>query len=198
MDIRLNNISKSYNGSYVLKDLDITIPDGAITCIMGPSGAGKTTLINIIMGLIAPDSGTVTGTAGRSFAAVFQEDRLIEHYDAVKNVQLVCHKKLSQEIVREHFNQVGLTDYDDKPASALSGGMRRRVELVRAILADRNIIILDEPFKGLDEDMKLKAISYVKEHASGRTVIVITHNKDEADALGGFIVILNNIGYNKL
>lgn len=198
MAIRLDKISKSYNDSYVLKDVDITIPDGAITCIMGPSGAGKTTLVNIIMGLVSPDSGTVTGTEGLSFAAVFQEDRLIEHYDAIKNVQLACHKKLSGETVREHFNRVGLTDYDNKPAKALSGGMRRRVELVRAILAERDIIILDEPFKGLDEDMKQKAICYLKEFTAGRTVIVITHNKEEAEALGGFIVILNNFGYNRL
>lgn len=193
MAIHLHKINKSYNGSYVLKDTDIIISDGAITCIMGPSGAGKTTLIKIIMGLIEPDSGIVTGTAGLSFAAVFQEDRLIEHYDALKNVQLVCQRKLSEETIRRHFKQVGLADYDNKPAGALSGGMRRRVELVRAILADRDIIILDEPFKGLDDAVKSQAVSYVKEYTSGKTVLVITHNKEEADELGAELIIMGNL-----
>ncbi len=187
MDIRVRNISKAYNGVTVLKELDLTIREGSINCIMGASGSGKTTLANILMGLVKPDKGEVQGLAGEKITAVFQEDRLIEHWDAVKNILLVCGKQVTEAVVRDHLKMVGLDEEQKKPVRSYSGGMRRRVALVRALLADGKVILLDEPFKGLDEALRLKVISYLKEQTHGKTLILITHDKEDARLLGAEI-----------
>ena len=121
---------------------------------MGPSGIGKTTLAKILMGLTKPDKGRIEGMTGRKLAAVFQEDALIEHWDAVKNIQLVCQGSISREMIQDEFDCIGLKDYNDKPVSQLSGGMRRRVAILRSIMAESDFIIMDEPFKGLDDGLK--------------------------------------------
>lgn len=193
MDIRLININKEFNGVTVLHGLNLTIKECAISCIMGPSGSGKTTLANILMGLVKPDRGEVQGTKDLKISAVFQEDRLIEHWDAVKNVLLVCGKANTEAEVKEHFNRVGLEDIPNKPVRSFSGGMRRRVAIVRAIMAESNLVILDEPFKGLDEALKLKVISYLREKTACRTVIVITHDAEDAELLGADIHVLDKL-----
>ncbi|MDI9508584.1 MAG: ABC transporter ATP-binding protein [Clostridiales bacterium] len=183
MDIQVKNLNKSFNKQQVLNDVDMTFPEGRITCIMGPSGIGKTTLVYILMGLLKADSGQVIGLEGKKFAAVFQEDRLIEHWDAIKNVQLVSGGEVTKDLVKRSFIQIGLTEYEKKPVRALSGGMRRRVAMVRALLSEYDLLIMDEPFKGLDEKLKNQVIDYVKENTKGKTVIIITHDKEEVDLL---------------
>ncbi len=193
MDIQLHNISKSFEGKSILKNLNVTFPEGRMSCLMGVSGVGKTTVVNIIMGLIKPDSGEVTGTKQKKVAAVFQEDRLIEHWDAVKNVGLVCGKTVAEELIVQELNKVGIgiTDCRNKAVKAFSGGMRRRVALVRAVLAKSDIIIMDEPFKGLDEGLKNQVIEYVRENTKGKTVIVVTHDREEVSRLGAGLVQLD-------
>ncbi len=193
MDIRLININKEFDGKKVLQHLDITFRAGTISCIMGPSGSGKTTLANILMGLIKPDSGEIQGLKEVKISAVFQEDRLIEHWDALKNVQLVCGKEITEEVVREHFQKVGLEVLTKKPVRSFSGGMRRRVAMVRALLADSDLILLDEPFKGLDKTLKHRVISYLLEQTVGKTVIVITHEKEDAKLLGAELHTLEKL-----
>ncbi len=190
MDIRLININKEFNGVTVLHGLNLTIKEGAINCIMGPSGSGKTTLANILMGLMKPDKGEIQEPKDLKISAVFQEDRLIEHWDAVKNVLLVCGKAITETEVKEHFHRVGLGDIPNKPVRSFSGGMRRRVAIVRAIMAESNLVILDEPFKGLDEALKLKVISYLREQTAGKTAIVITHDAEDAKLLSADIHVL--------
>lgn len=184
MDIQLVNISKQYNGKTILKDLDMTFTEGTISCIMGTSGSGKTTLLSILMGLIKQDGGEVLGMQGVRSSAVFQEDRLIEHWNAEKNVRLVCGKEITEDMIREHLKRVGLEDVKDKPVRAYSGGMRRRVAIVRALLTESSLILLDEPFKGLDEALKEQVIEYIKEQTVGKTVIVVTHDRMDAGLLG--------------
>lgn len=192
MDIRVTNLNKSFNGQRVINDLTMTIKVGQITCIMGASGVGKTTLAYILMGLLEADSGQITGIEGKKFSAVFQEDRLIENWDAVKNIMLVCAKDISKENINKNLKDIGLTDYEKKPVSSLSGGMRRRVAIVRALLSDYDILVMDEPFKGLDEELRNNVISYVKEKTAGKTVIIITHDKDEVDLIKANLITMTN------
>lgn len=190
MNIELVHINKSFGKNQVLEDINMIFTNGKINCIMGASGIGKTTLIHILMGLIKPDSGNILGIQGKHISAVFQEDRLIEHWDAVKNVMLVCQKGQTQEKVKNHFSRVGLTEYEGKPVLNLSGGMRRRVSIVRALLADYDLIIMDEPFKGLDETLKQQVIDYVVEETLGKTIIIVTHDKDEIKKLGADLILM--------
>lgn len=190
MDIQLQNISIKYDDKRIFNDINVTFPEERMSCLMGASGIGKTTLINIIMGLVKPDSGEILGCKNKKFAAVFQEDRLIEHWDAVKNIKLVCDKAVTEEQIRQELWRVGLIDTDNKPVRTFSGGMRRRVGLIRAILAKSDILIMDEPFKGLDEELKKLVITYVKDSVKGKTVIVVTHEKEEAQLLGADIITI--------
>lgn len=168
MSIKMKNICKSFNGQQVLSDVSMSFSEGKITCIMGASGVGKTTLINILMGLWEADSGEITGINNKKISAVFQEDRLIEHWDAIKNILLVCSGNVTDEIVKKHLEDIGLVDYEGKPVRALSGGMRRRVAIVRAILSEYDILFMDEPFKGLDEKLKNQVVNYVRENTKER------------------------------
>jgi len=190
LDIQLIGISKAFEQIQVFKNLNLTFTEGRIHCIMGASGIGKTTLLNLLMGLIKPDAGQIIGLEGIKIASVFQEDRLIEHWDAIQNVKLVCEKSITVEQIEEEFRKVRLDDYKNKPVLYLSGGMRRRVAIIRAILAPSQLLILDEPFKGLDEELKNSVIRFLVEKTKGKTVIVVTHEKDEVEALGGNIVKL--------
>jgi NitT/TauT family transport system ATP-binding protein len=122
--------------------------------------------------------------------AVFQEDRLIEHWDAIKNIKLVCDKTVTTEQIRQELKKVGIEDSQNQPVRSFSGGMRRRVALIRAMIAKFDILLLDEPFKGLDEALKKRVAEYVKQKTAGKTVIVVTHEKAEAELLGAKLVTL--------
>ena len=159
---------------------------------MGPSGIGKTTVANILAGLALPDSGEVVMHPNPFVVScVFQEERLLEYLSAVKNVLLVCpegKKKLGK--AKELLTQAGLVDSLYKKTEQLSGGMKRRVSLCRALIAEHDLLILDEPFKGLDCGIKPKIMQMVKDSAKEKIVICITHDTDEARFLGGSLRIM--------
>lgn len=191
-DICITNLSKSYGVRNVFEDLNIRIKSGAMTCIMAPSGAGKTTLLRILMGLEKADRGVVTGLENQRFSAVFQEERLCEHMTAQDNVRLVLPKTVvpGSQTVRQEMTRLGLKDCYAQPVSELSGGMRRRVSILRALLAEYEVLFLDEPFKGLDDTLKEQVIAYVKEKTRGKTVIFVTHDQKEALDMGASIIQL--------
>lgn len=182
-DIRLIDVHKAFDGKTVISGVSYTFRSGSVTALTGPSGSGKTTLLNIILGLTRPDSGIVVGVSGLRMGVVFQEDRLIERLSARANVRLVCSKQVSDTEIDAHLRTVDL-DEGDKRASEFSGGMRRRLALVRALIARPELLVLDEPFKGLDETSKSRAIQYIRARKGGATVIVVTHDQTEAQALG--------------
>ena len=189
MDIVVSNLSKSFGTNQVLVDLNITFPEHEITCIMGPSGCGKTTLLKILMGFIHPDKGTVRGVP-KLKSAVFQEDRLCESFNAVSNIRLICDRKVDTGKIILHLEKIGLKGSLDRQVREFSGGMKRRVAIVRAILAKSDVLFLDEPFKGLDVDTKKDVMQYVKENIQGKTVIMVTHSMEEVKALHGRLITM--------
>ena len=191
-NVRIKNISKTYGEKQVLSKLSKEFPAGETTVIMGASGCGKTTLFRILLGLEKADSGEVTGMPER-VAVLFQEDRLCEDASAYENIALVLERKRTraQKDAQKHHvereaAQIGITAEDLKQnVMELSGGMRRRIALLRALLYEADCVILDEPFKGLDAATKQIVMQYVKEKTAGKTTFLVTHDAVEADFFGG-------------
>ena len=156
---------------------------------MGESGCGKTTLLRILAGILPADGGEVSGRDAR-FAAVFQEDRLCGNLTAAANVRLVCGDYRSDGDISAAFAAVGLSGCGDRPARELSGGMKRRVALVRALLAEGGAVLLDEPFKGLDEGTRRQAMEFAREQLLGRTAVIVTHDRSEAEFLAESVIEL--------
>lgn len=169
-DLTLEGVCKRFGGQQVLKDVNLVCGQGEITYLRAPSGSGKTTLLRIIAGMTLPDAGEIRVPPGVSM--VFQEDRLCMGFSAVKNVELVTgDEKTAREALRRVLDEEAL----DKPCEALSGGMKRRVALVRAMEADSSVVLLDEPFTGMDADTRARAEEYIRERQNGRTILIATH-----------------------
>ena len=188
-DIVLNGVSKSFGENRVLDCFSHTFPGGKITVIEGASGRGKTTLLNLIAGLMKPDEGEITGVPEK-IAFVFQEDRLCEEFGALGNLRLVCGRTKTKEELLSHLRELSLADEAKKPVGSFSGGMKRRVAIARAICFDADCVLLDEPFKGLDEALKKDVMDYVLRHTAGKTVLCVTHDPAEAEYLGAEIMTL--------
>lgn len=180
MPIRLEHICRSFGEKQVLRDLSHDFPEGKTTCILGPSGCGKTTLLNILSGLIIPDSGTISGLKDKKISAVFQEDRLFENLSAEKNVLLTARRGFARSDAQALLNELGI-DESARPVRSFSGGMKRRTAIARALAAEYDLLLLDEPMSGLDGETRVLALDAIRRHAQGRTVICVTH--DPADAL---------------
>ena len=180
--IEIQDLSKAFGEQQVLCHLNMDIPLGTCSVLMGPSGKGKTTLLRILLGLEQADSGSINNLP-EIHSAVFQEDRLCDDFTALDNVAMVMRGRKKRDLIREHLAAVGLADASEKPVRLLSGGMRRRVALVRSILADSDMILLDEPFKGLDENARRMVIDYFTERTRGKTTLVVTHDPEEAEML---------------
>lgn len=188
--IKALNISKSFGENVVLKNFSHEFSDGKVTAVLGKSGCGKSTLLNILMGLIPCDGGEVIRPEGCLISAVFQENRLCENLTPSANIRLVTGKRFSKAEIAEELAKVGLSGCENKPVRELSGGMKRRTALLRALLAEYDVLFLDEPFKGLDEDTKQTVMNYCKEKTEGKTVILVTHDMDECEFLADEILRL--------
>lgn len=180
--VKVAGISKSYGEHQVLNGFSMEVQKGKVNCIMGKSGCGKTTLLRIMMGLETADKGECQGMKALRKSAVFQEDRLCENLSSLANIHMVCPEKTKEEILRE-MKAVDLEGGGEKTVSELSGGMKRRVTILRALLAPYDILFLDEPFRGLDKETEEKVITYTKEKCKGRTVIFVTHKEEEAQRM---------------
>ena len=189
MDIILGNISKSFGEKTVLQNLSAVIPEGKVTAIMAPSGVGKTTLLRLILGLEKPDSGAISGVPARC-SAVFQEDRLCPELSVLGNIRLAVDKRVSDARIIGLLQELGLSGNELLPANQLSGGMARRVALARALLYDGDLLTLDEPFNGLDADSRVLAAAAVRKYAAGRTILLVTHRKEDLALLGAENIIV--------
>lgn len=182
MNITVNRVCKSYGGEQVLSDISFTAPAGAVTCLMAPSGRGKTTLLRILLGLERPDSGAVEPAEHCRWSAVFQEDRLLEQLDARENLRFVLGKTYDEETAAALLAELGLGDVGSKNVREYSGGMKRRLSLARALLAEADALVLDEPFTGLDGESREKCLAAIRQRIGNRPVLLVTH--DETDAQG--------------
>ena len=182
--LTIRGICKSFEGRSVLEDVSFDFPEAAVTALRGPSGCGKTTLVNIILGLIEPDAGDVLMPASARTAAVFQEDRLIEHFSAALNVRLTAPASVTDEQIRSALSELGLAQEGEKRVSEFSGGMRRRVAVIRAALFQPQFLLLDEPFKGLDEEMRARTAAFLRRNCAQATTILVTHDETEAALMG--------------
>lgn len=193
MSIIITDLCKTFDDNEVLKNVNITLKDNSIYCLMGASGIGKTTLLRILMGLEHADSGSISGIDIKSISCMFQEDRLIPYLSAIDNVRIVLRGKNNnnREEVRNHLLSILPDDSLDMPVSSLSGGMKRRVALARALSYSGKLIILDEPFTGLDKDTKLNVIDYILKMRNNRTLLIATHGTDDANLLGAEIIKLD-------
>ncbi len=188
--IILQGVTKRYGEHAVLAGVRLVLEPDSVTALTGPNGVGKTTLARLLLGLEAPDSGTIDGVDGLRRAAVFQEDRLCAHLDAVANVRLVLDRD-QRASAEEELALAGLGPDDvSKPVSELSGGQRRRVAIARAMAFRAPLVVLDEPFTGLDAGTKPAVMEYVRERLVGRTALLITHDPAEAKFLGARVVTL--------
>ena len=185
MAITIDHVRKAFGDRAVLTDVCLRLPDSGRVCLFGPSGCGKTTLLRVICGLEKPDSGSVTMPEDTSFACHFQEDRLLPWYTVLQNMTLVTG---SDEASRRWLEKIRLSDAEALYPDELSGGMRRRVSLARALAHDSQVLVLDEPLRELDAETAAAMLSLVDQSIGNRLLILVTHDRTQAQALGCDII----------
>lgn len=188
MDIIASDICKSFGENRVLNNFSHIFREGSVTAVMGASGCGKSTLLSVLMGILPPDSGSVMRP--ERVSAVFQENRLCENLTASANIRLVTGGRYSRGEIAAELEKTGLAGCEDKAVRELSGGMKRRAALLRALLAEYDALFLDEPFKGLDEGTKRLVMRYCKDSTQGRTVVIVTHDRAECEFMADEIIEL--------
>lgn len=192
--LEVKNISKSFGNTVVLNDLSYKF-DRGVYVLSEPSGAGKTTLLRILCGLEVADLGTVSKSPHAKTVMMFQEDRLLENLSVRANIMLALqlHSQEQRQSTREHIKEalcaVGLEGTENKPVYELSGGQKRRVALLRTLFADADILLFDEPLKGLDEALKQQVIAFVKPFIESKVVIWVTHTPEEVKLLGSYTAL---------
>ena len=180
MIIFADHISKSYNEIPVLSDFSLRLPEHGIIGLSGPSGCGKTTFLHIMAGLIEPDSGSITGLAGKKTGVVFQEDRLLPWLTAQENIDLIVK---NSTLTQQWLDAIQLSDKADSYPSELSGGMKRRLALARALAFDCDLLLMDEPFQGLDDMLKETLYPLVRDAALTKPVVMVSHDITELNNL---------------
>lgn len=207
--IIIKNLSKSYGSLNVLKNVNLTMDRDKTYCLMSPSGTGKTTLFRILMGLEKADEGIITWNVGSAFrsdsdtnasrplriSAVFQEDRLCPSFSPLENVLMVQKGKssgLSRDEILAAMCRLLPEECFNRPVSTLSGGMKRRTAILRAVLTRSDMLLMDEPFTGLDEETKEDVIRFLQEYRKGRFLLISTHQKEDVKKLMGVLITLQD------
>jgi len=181
------SVCKKYGDKSVLDDFTFDFKEGRITALMGPSGQGKTTVARILAMVENMDSGHIEYSGSHKLSYLFQEDRLVPWLNVYDNLALGLvreNKSPNSDMILDMAKSLEIEDVLWQLPAALSGGMSHRVAIGRTFLADSNLMILDEPFRGLDETLKKRIIERLwKKETEGKTVILITHNSEDADRL---------------
>lgn len=193
--VSVERLSKRFGMHEVFDELSLEFAGGGSYCLRAPSGGGKTTLLRILMGLERPDAGRVTGVPPGAISVMFQEDRLSDALTPVENVALLHpDRRVSRRMIEAELAEILPLRALGQPVVELSGGMRRRVALACALLFPSSLVLLDEPFTGLDAATKREVIDFVRARLRGRTLIAATHGADDAQMLGAHTVTLSTRG----
>ena len=179
------NVGFSYGEKTVLENFSFAINSGEATAVLGPSGFGKTTLLELAAGFLKPQKGEITPFEG-SASFVFQEDRLLPWCNALENLTAV---NIEKSRGLEYLEKVGLSDSADKYPEELSGGMCRRLAIARALAFGGEVFFFDEPLRGLDIRTSAEILELIRKEISGKTALIITHNPAEAFGLCERIVV---------
>lgn len=196
--IKINRLKKNYDSKKIFNDFNMNIEPYEITCILGPSGVGKTTLFNVISGLTDYDGGEITGIENRNISYLFQEPRLLPWLTVYENIDIVLKniypEKKRNEVITHHLEMVGLIEYIDNKPEELSGGMKQRLAIARTFAYPSTLLLMDEPFQGLDVKLKNDIIeSFLKLwEKDKRTVLFITHDIEEALKVSDQIYIIQD------
>jgi ABC-type nitrate/sulfonate/bicarbonate transport system ATPase subunit len=195
--VTLNKVHKSFHHLPVLQGIDCQVGEGEVVSIIGPSGCGKSTLLRLISGVERPDRGQVERRF-RRVGFVFQEARLLLWRTALENVTLVLLDTITdrdrrEARVRDLLARLGLSGFEHYYPAQLSGGMRQRVAIARALAVEPDLLLLDEPFAGLDFALRMRTIDFLHRllEEEGRTAVYVTHDVREALALGDRLVLLS-------
>jgi len=193
MAIIVDDISLKLGDKQVMEHFSCQLPDKGAVCLFGPSGCGKTTLLHLLAALHRPQSGAVRGLENKRVALVFQEDRLLPWLTAAQNVALVLKESGGDGIAlaQPWLEVVELAEQADKWPHKLSGGMRRRVSIARALAYNGDILLLDEPTNGLDEALARRVIEHIKTLYAARLIVMVTHDKEFADAYADMLIELS-------
>lgn len=179
--IRFDGVYFGYGlGKNVLQNFNLTVPNGGRIWLCSPSGGGKTTVLRLLMGLEKPRKGSITGCEGLVFSPVFQEDRLLPWKTAAENAALFA----DEATARTMLTRLGLGEVLDAYPSELSGGMKRRVALARALCHECDVLVLDEPLTGLDAEAKKICLQAIDEAVQNKTLVMTTHDASDAAFLG--------------
>lgn len=193
--IRVNNVTKKYGDKTVLEAFSCEFPETGFVAVTGASGIGKTTLLNLILGLEKPDAGMVDVSSDTVFSAVFQEDRLLPQESALTNAAIYYEGKADGsrklypdgcESAKQILTELGLEADLNTPVRLLSGGMARRVAIARALVAmtgpiAANVCIMDEPIKGLDVANREQTLSVIRKYCADKLLIMVTHEENDAN-----------------
>lgn len=180
--LEIKNLRFSYGEKNIIDNFSLTVPDGKCVCLTGTSGCGKTTVLRLLAGLEAPENGTVS--APKKLSVVFQEDRLVPHMSIMKNIML-CLPKDKKALAEALLKEAGLEEAKNKKPDELSGGMKRRAAIVRAVAFGGDALLLDEAFNGLDSETKAVMANMIKREftAKSKPVLMVSHIAEDSELM---------------
>lgn len=196
--LKIEKLNKKFENLKVIEDVSFSIEDGEFIVLFGPNGCGKTTLLKLIAGLLKPTSGKINLGTDKKISFVFQEDRLFPWKTVYENLDVVAKnflpdEKIRKATIKKYLDLVGLWEFKDYFPNKLSGGMKQKVALARALVIEPKIILMDEPFGALDiysrEKLQKETLKIWKE--TKKSIIFVTHNIDEALLMSQRIILLS-------
>ena len=187
--IRIDNLCKSFDGKEVIKDLSLSFPQSGFVAVCGPSGCGKSTLLHIIAGIEKPSGGEIVfDDRSQSISMSFQEPRLLPDRTALQNVNFVLgDKKATLSRAKELLWALDIRNVDLYP-DELSGGMKARVSIARALAKESAIYIFDEPFANLDKETALMCVDVIKKETAGALTIAVLHDTELAEKISDQVI----------
>ena len=190
MLLKIENLTKKFDNLSVIEALNLEINKNEIVAIIGPSGCGKSTLLNIISGLIKKFEGKIH-TSKPTIGYVFQEDRLLPWLNVFENVKVVNDNSKDEDLLKI-IEEVGLKNFENAYPNTLSGGMRQRCAIARGFNYDCDLLLMDEPFKSLDYNLRIEMLSTLINlwKTSKKSILFITHEIDEAITVANRIIVL--------